>query len=516
MFRYDIINSLIKKNQFKNYLEIGVRNPSECFDLIHCINKDSVDPGEEFQENPVKYKMTSDEFFNLLDNNNLDKSSDFKWDVIFIDGLHISTQVIRDILNSLNHLNENGYIILHDCNPPSIYFAREDYYVDGKPEAWNGTVWKSIYWLRANRNDLSIEVVDTDWGVGIIKKESFQPIPFNNVFFEYNQMDQNRKRDLGLITPNEFESKYIKNYTKKVALISTFCDTQEKLDVLEKNINIVKQHELDVIVISPLLLPDSIIKLCDYVFFTKDNPVLDWPTKAMRFWSNVTIKDTSYEISTTRPDYGFAGLTQVKQLSEIALNFEYDQFYHMIYDLKIDENVIEGFLSNKDCNVYPSKRGKDFWEAGLHYMIFNRDNLKEFISHITLENYLKISHLEALGWLLNLKSTFPYNSEPVPVEDEIFYYENFDFFNYSPTDKFKFFIEKNFQNSIKLLFYGLDSEKDIKIKVNDFVLETIIDNFKLIDLKINDDNCQKVVLEIDSIEYDITEIIKKVKHNTIK
>jgi len=305
-------------------------------------------------------------------------------------------------------------------------------------------------------------------------------------------------------------------YTKKVALISTFCDTQEKLDILEKNINIVKQHGLDVITISPLPLPDSIIKLCDYVFFTKDNPVLDWPTKAMRFFSTVFIDNVSYEISRTYPDYGFAGLTQVKQLSEIALNFEYDQFYHIIYDLKIDENVIEGFLSNKDCNIYPSKRGNDFWEAGLHYMIFNRENLKEFISHITLENYLSISHLEALGWLLNLKSVFPYKSESTPVEDEIFYYEGFEFFNYSPTDKFKFFIEKNFQNPIKLLFYGLDNEKDIKIKVNDFVLETTIDNFKLIDLKINNDNCQTVILEVDSIEYDITEIIKKVKHNTIK
>jgi len=236
----------------------------------------------------------------------------------------------------------------------------------------------------------------------------------------------------------------------------------------------------------------------------------------MRFFSTVFIDNVSYEISRTYPDYGFAGLTQVKQLSEIALNFEYDQFYHIIYDLKIDENVIEGFLSNKDCNIYPSKRGNDFWEAGLHYMIFNRENLKEFISHITLENYLSISHLEALGWLLNLKSVFPYKSESTPVEDEIFYYEGFEFFNYSPTDKFKFFIEKNFQNPIKLLFYGLDNEKDIKIKVNDFVLETTIDNFKLIDLKINNDNCQTVILEVDSIEYDITEIIKKVKHNTIK
>jgi gliding motility-associated-like protein len=133
---------------------------------------------------------------------------DFKWDVIFIDGLHISTQVMRDILNSLNHLSWNGYILLHDCNPPTIQLAREDYYIDGKQQEWNGTVWKAIYWLRANRADLKVQVVDTDWGVGIIKRESSQSVPFDNPFYEYNQMCSNRKRDLGLISIDEFKSTY--------------------------------------------------------------------------------------------------------------------------------------------------------------------------------------------------------------------------------------------------------------------------------------------------------------------
>ena len=209
MLRYEIINSLIKKNGFKSYLEIGVANPKDCFDFIECERKDSVDPGVEFKENPVKYKMTSDEFFHLLNTNNLDNHPDFKWDLIFIDGLHISTQVMKDILNSLNHLSWNGYILLHDCNPPSIHLAREDYYVNGRQEEWNGTVWKAIYWLKSNRADLTVDVVDTDWGVGIVSKAPSQPVPFDNPFYEYNQMCNNRKRDLGLISVEEFKSKYL-------------------------------------------------------------------------------------------------------------------------------------------------------------------------------------------------------------------------------------------------------------------------------------------------------------------
>jgi len=122
--RIDIINFLSNKFEYKNYLEIGIRNPWECFDHVQCENKDSVDPGFETNDNVAKYKYTSDEFFRVLENNELDKETDFKWDVIFIDGLHTSYQVERDIKNSLNHLSENGTIVLHDCNPPTEYHAR--------------------------------------------------------------------------------------------------------------------------------------------------------------------------------------------------------------------------------------------------------------------------------------------------------------------------------------------------------------------------------------------------------
>ena len=54
--RVSIINNIIEKNNFKNYLEIGVRDTSECFDLINCESKDSVDPGFEREINNVKYK----------------------------------------------------------------------------------------------------------------------------------------------------------------------------------------------------------------------------------------------------------------------------------------------------------------------------------------------------------------------------------------------------------------------------------------------------------------------------
>lgn len=203
-FRYDLINEVISQFNFKNYLEIGVSDPSECFDRVICENKHGVDPGLEYPDNPVKYKMTSDHFFQSLESGFLDLDSGFRWDVVFIDGLHISTQVIKDVENSLYHLNPKGFIFLHDCNPESYFMQREDYYIDGQQRPWNGTVWKVIYYLRSHRKDLRVLTVNTDWGVGVIKKEPSKPIPFDNPFYEYNQMAVNRELDLGLIDYQEF------------------------------------------------------------------------------------------------------------------------------------------------------------------------------------------------------------------------------------------------------------------------------------------------------------------------
>jgi hypothetical protein len=173
---------------------------------------------------------------------------------------------------------------------------------------------------------------------------------------------------------------------KKVALISSFCDTQEKLNVLNKNIEIVKNLGIDVILISPIFLPESITSLCDYYFQTKDNLVLEWPIRSMVIWSELYFNDIKYKMSKTYGDYGWAGLSQVKKLSEIALLFEYDQYFHMIYDLKIDENVLEGFNSDRICNLYPSKRNEKVWKVGLHFMVFDRKNLKRFISNIHIDS----------------------------------------------------------------------------------------------------------------------------------
>lgn len=202
--RWDIINYLIEQNNYINYLEIGV-NDALCIRQIKALHKDGVDPypgsevgGGYYPE--INYPISSDYFFELI------KDHDIKYDIIFIDGLHHSEQVDKDIANSLNHLQPNGTIVLHDCNPPEY----EIQLVPRQTGIWNGDVWKSIARLRCTNPDLSINVIDTDWGVGIVKfgkQELYNKVTLNECLV-YDYLDNNREELLNIISVEEFYNKF--------------------------------------------------------------------------------------------------------------------------------------------------------------------------------------------------------------------------------------------------------------------------------------------------------------------
>lgn len=156
MKRWDIINTYIKKRGYKDYLEIGLQS-GMCRDNVIAENKTTVDPDER-SNNPT-HLMTSDEFF---------KENKDKYDIIFVDGLHEAPQVLRDIKNAIKVLNEGGVILCHDMLPT----LKEVQEVPRQQQVWTGDCWKAWAKLKGTRDDLSMFIVNTDWGVGVIEKGS--------------------------------------------------------------------------------------------------------------------------------------------------------------------------------------------------------------------------------------------------------------------------------------------------------------------------------------------------------
>lgn len=196
MTRTEIINGLIAKYDYKSYLEIGVNTPAQPgynWVGITAEIKHGVDPNVD-----TTYKMTSDDFF--------EKHVTQKYDIVFVDGLHIFEQAYRDIVNSLANLNENGIIVVHDCNPVTEITQRRIRASD----AWHGDVWKAIVKLRIENPDLDICTVNTDEGCGIIKKgkQELLVVTENTDVNDYSFLEKNRKDALNLISVSEFKQKY--------------------------------------------------------------------------------------------------------------------------------------------------------------------------------------------------------------------------------------------------------------------------------------------------------------------
>ena len=191
VYRWDLIEHLDNKYNFSNYLEIGC-NDDELFSRIKIKNKIGIDPviGGNM-------KITSDDFF---------MQNKLKFDCVFIDGLHIYDQVKRDIVNSSEFLNDNGFILVHDCLPRSISSQAVPRY----KLTWNGDVWKAIVDLRKDPN-LEIFTCLADEGISIIQnKKNSNILKIDKKISEIKFKDfyYNHQEYMRIISFDQFKEKY--------------------------------------------------------------------------------------------------------------------------------------------------------------------------------------------------------------------------------------------------------------------------------------------------------------------
>lgn len=205
MTRLDIINHLIREYSIESFLEIGVFT-GEILDGCVAKNKIGVDPDlSNYKGNSPTFKGTSDEFFAGL-------SKGTRFGLVHIDGLHHSEQVTKDIENALQIVPPKGFIVLHDCNPPTSVHAVVPRTLE--IAEWNGDVYKSVINFRSKYEPAyKFQCVDTDWGVGIIsrrarkgKSHRFSDEPVVDISWEF--FDENRQGCLNLITPEDFIKQY--------------------------------------------------------------------------------------------------------------------------------------------------------------------------------------------------------------------------------------------------------------------------------------------------------------------
>lgn len=314
---------------------------------------------------------------------------------------------------------------------------------------------------------------------------------------------------------------------KKIALISTYCDTQEKIDIFLQNIRKIKTLGIDVMAIGPnnLIMPDDVIKECDFFFYTKENPVLTYPERKYTHWFSMPLENgKTVTLHRGLHDYGWAALYQVKKLSEIALTFDYDVFYHIIYDLEITGEVAGQFLMSDANVIHPRIDHQDntyIWESCLHFIVLDRATMKNIVSDIDYDKYLEANgfaehHVEGWAKKYNLQRS------NVVVKDLIHYWTGHNFFDYQIHQDFKFFVSKNptdgrIPDKLRLVFYDYECKEPLEVIViiNGETYALAPKQRHIQELPISSQDVKILMIIYKHQIIDITDIYKNISFNQI-
>ena len=205
----DIINYLGKKFNYSSFLEISSTTTGYAFDKIDNdifttkeillyippkTNLCRLSKRHDVAKIPINY------------DNGIKNLANRKFDIVFVDPWHSFEQSKIDIDNAMKFVNDNGIIVVHDCNP--LEFIHTGSY---KNSIWCGQTYEAFIDFKVNNPTIESYVVNTDYGCGIIKKNSnntnIYELPNNLTtkdVTKWNYFNQHRKTLLNLITVEEF------------------------------------------------------------------------------------------------------------------------------------------------------------------------------------------------------------------------------------------------------------------------------------------------------------------------
>lgn len=172
---YKLLDALHRHYKPLTYFEIGCQY-GYSLRYARC-ESIAVDPKFSIRQQlsfPTRlYRCTSDQFFASYDLTTLFGGP---LDFAFIDGMHLSENVLRDFYNVEHHCHPGSIIALHDVYPADMSWTTRE----RQTSQWTGDVYKAVLFLLEQRPDLDIKVVDLDKiGVALVTKVNpkAEPLP---------------------------------------------------------------------------------------------------------------------------------------------------------------------------------------------------------------------------------------------------------------------------------------------------------------------------------------------------
>ena len=244
----------------------------------------------------------------------------------------------------------------------------------------------------------------------------------------------------------------------KIVLIQSHCSDDYSKELLLKNIAVLRNYKVDILLFSHITLPEHIISKVDYFIYDKSNPIL-FEEKAWKYWySNDKVR-----LETTLPDYGWAVFNQFIKSKNLISDSHYEHVILLCYDTLIDENV-KSFLLNPENAVFKHKKDDGvIFNTSLIFSTFTKDSFFKLVESFSKKEFIKKYNLTAEEYFEEkIKEIGVYNNKNIFTYDTISQSKNI--FNQSKNIHYDLFIDT--RDLLKFIVTN-HSSKSIDIVIND-------------------------------------------------
>ena len=185
----DLINHLAGARGYRCYLEVCTPNSGGLYAEINrskftnCVRLMYRCPESYHDGMTIDYRSADLDITECLTRMREDGR---RVDIALLDSFHEYEQSWRDLTKFFDLISEGGTLVVHDCMPPRIELAHPKF----MPGEWSGATYQAFIEFVSNRNDLEFYTVDTDYGCGIIHKQSAVTVETASSIDERNKRNE--------------------------------------------------------------------------------------------------------------------------------------------------------------------------------------------------------------------------------------------------------------------------------------------------------------------------------------
>jgi hypothetical protein len=177
---------------------------------------------------------------------------------------------------------------------------------------------------------------------------------------------------------------------KDIVIITAYCDTIEKQQILIDCISQFKNKDIDILLHSHYPTDIEAQNLCDYYLYDSSNPILTISehNKCIVHW--YTDSQIKRKLTSTRDDYGYAVMQQYIRSFNFIKDFGYDKLFFCNYDVFVSDDYLQrsrNALNEFDAifNYFDEIR---FFELNLIFFSGNFNFIEKFINSMEYNDYI--------------------------------------------------------------------------------------------------------------------------------